>query len=424
MDRVSSLGRRAVAASLIAAAAALSWPASALAIDEYPIPTPASKPGGISLGPDGALWFTEEAHTANKIGRVSTGGVVSEFGGLSPAPLPTTSLTETGPTEITLGPDGNLWFTEIGNNKIGRITPTGVVTEFSVPGATPSRPDGIVAGPDDRLWFTQSNSSQIGAITTTGVVDEYPLPAGSNPGDITVGPDGKLWFTEGEPANKIGVSSISGSILEFDLPAGGDPSGITASAGALWFTEFAGDKIGRIPTSGGTQNITEYNLAPGSGPSSITTGSDGALWFTETTANKIGRITTGGSVTEFVVPTPGSDPGGIAAGPDNAIWFTEFLGNKIGRIAVGSSVVPPLAPPPSPPPVGQTKRKTCKVPKLKRLKIKKARAKLRKAGCRYKIRGKGKRVVSTKPKAGRRTSGVVQVNTKKPKKKRRRAGRR
>ena len=37
-------------------------------ISEYPTPTSASQPWGITTGPDGAVWFTEEA--ANKIGRI------------------------------------------------------------------------------------------------------------------------------------------------------------------------------------------------------------------------------------------------------------------------------------------------------------------------------------------------------------------
>ena len=41
--------------------------------------------------------------------------------------------------DITAGPDGNLWFTEFDGNRIGRITPLGVVTEFSA---------GISAGAD------------------------------------------------------------------------------------------------------------------------------------------------------------------------------------------------------------------------------------------------------------------------------------
>ena len=46
---------------------------------------------------------------------------------------------------ITAGPDGNLWFTEAGSDKIGRITPAGVITEFTVPGVG-SQPSGIAVG--------------------------------------------------------------------------------------------------------------------------------------------------------------------------------------------------------------------------------------------------------------------------------------
>lgn len=34
---------------------------------------------------------------------------------------------------IVAGPDGNLWFTEYDGDRIERITPAGVVTEYSVP---------------------------------------------------------------------------------------------------------------------------------------------------------------------------------------------------------------------------------------------------------------------------------------------------
>src|SRR5204862_254936 len=62
------------------------------------------------------------------------------------------STTGSYPTDIATGPDGNLWFTEARGNKIGRITTDGVITEFHVP--TPgSFPVGIAAGPDGNLWF-------------------------------------------------------------------------------------------------------------------------------------------------------------------------------------------------------------------------------------------------------------------------------
>ena len=37
-----------------------------------------------------------------------------------------------GVSDITAGPDGALWFTEFGPSKIGRITTTGVITEYVV----------------------------------------------------------------------------------------------------------------------------------------------------------------------------------------------------------------------------------------------------------------------------------------------------
>jgi streptogramin lyase len=49
-------------------------------------------------------------------------------------PLPTTCGQATcGTTGITTGPDGTLWFTENTGNKIGRITLGGKVTGFSAP---------------------------------------------------------------------------------------------------------------------------------------------------------------------------------------------------------------------------------------------------------------------------------------------------
>ena len=63
-----------------------------------------------------------------------------------------------GPQFIIKGPDGALWFTELATNKIGRITTTGVITEFPVPRGSSSNLLGITAGPDGALWFAEQNS--------------------------------------------------------------------------------------------------------------------------------------------------------------------------------------------------------------------------------------------------------------------------
>ena len=394
--------------ALLCALAATAGPASAAGVTEFSVPTPVSQPAGITLGPDGALWFTEE--NGHKIGRITTAGEITEY------PTPT---QPSAPNEITTGPDGALWFTEFGANppKIGRLTTAGAFTEFDLP--LGSGPDGITAGPDGAIWFTENSAAKIGRITLDGSsITEYPLPGGFVPGDITPGPDGRLWFTEAEPSNKIGAIRMdgSGSISEYDVPGAG-PSGIAASPNALWFTMHLVDKIGRIETDGFP--ITAFGPT-GTEPSGIAFGPDGALWFTETAAGRVGRMTTSGRITEFPLPSAG-EPGEIVAGPDGAMWFTQFTANKIGRIEATGGTGATGALPPEPPRLaitlstakksGAKAKKSCRVPRLRGLAVRKAKRKLKRAGCRYKLRGRG-RVVSTRPKAGKRTRAAVRVRAK------------
>src|SRR5579875_670967 len=78
--------------------------------------------------------------------------------------LYTVPTPNSAPESVTVGPDGNIWFTEAQGNKIGRITPSGAITEYPV--AIPqSYPFGITAGPDEALWFTSAVASTIGRIS-------------------------------------------------------------------------------------------------------------------------------------------------------------------------------------------------------------------------------------------------------------------
>jgi virginiamycin B lyase len=402
----------------------LALPAAAAAIDEFPLPTPGSCPGGITAGPDGALWFTEEGRTElgqAKIGRMTTAGVVTEFiVPVTPSATPCTDPGFVAPLDqITTGPDGALWFTMPRDNKIGRITTAGAVDPpggYTLP-VPNSQPEAIAVGPDGNLWFTELLANGIGRITTAGGPVHFPT-GGIGPSDITTGPDGALWFTEAF-GNAIARMTTNGAVTSrFPVAPGSGPSGIAQGTGGLWFTESNTNAIGRITTGG---QVAEYP-GTGAGPSAIAEGQDGALWFTESENNTIGRITSGGAITNhFPLATPFSEPSDIAKGPDGALWFTEFLGNKIGRI----ETAPVFNPPPPPPPVQVAKpkkKKRCKVPKVKGLSLKKAKKKLKKAKCKYRIRGKGF-VVSTKPKAGKRTTKRVVVRAKPKKAKRRNAKR-
>ncbi|MBI3967259.1 MAG: hypothetical protein HY329_16615, partial [Chloroflexi bacterium] len=171
------------------------------------IPTTNSRPTAIVRGADGNYWFTQTG--ANKIGRITPTGLITEF------PIPTPNAAPTG---ITAGPDGNVWFTETGANKIGRITPAGVLTEFAIsPNASPTSvqnggPRFITVGPDGNLWFTLFITNKIGRMTPAGIATEFTIPtANSTPTGIAAGQDGNVWFTE-YSANKLGRITPGGVI--------------------------------------------------------------------------------------------------------------------------------------------------------------------------------------------------------------------
>ena len=301
--------------------------ATAQAITEFPIPS-GNSPFDLTAGPDGNLWFTESQ--GNRVGRVTPGGVITEF---------TIPTANSFPGGITAGPDGNLWVCANGSNRILRVTPAGVFTEFPIPNAFPSGgPSSITAGPDGALWFSETDGGvggRIRRVTTTG---QFTLFSGPNPSQsphqIVAGPDGNLWYSI-PISGKVGRVTTAGVITEFPLASpSADALALTAGPdGAVWIAEHlaTGNKLGRI-APGGT--MTERSMpAINSSMFGLTTGPDGALWFTETDAGRIGRMTTAGAVTDFAIPTAGSSPFAIKAGPDGAIWFVESNAHKIGRLA-------------------------------------------------------------------------------------------
>jgi streptogramin lyase len=243
--------------------------------------------------------------------------------------------SDSQPISITLGPDGDFWFTEQNRSQVARITPEGVITEFLTP--TFSFPIGITAGPDGNIWFSEGaagSGGQIAFITPDGHIEEIVFSSSTAAaGGIVTGPDGNIWFTD-LIGNKIWRLELpSRNVTSFPIPTQDSfPNDITVGGdGNLWFTEGAGGKIGRISTSG---VITEF----GSGltlPFSITGGPDGNIWFTQRFTQQIGKITPDGQFTFYTIPGTAEQ---ITRGPGNTLLFTNFGGNKVAKITTDGVV--------------------------------------------------------------------------------------
>lgn len=306
-------------------------------VTQYTVPYTGEYVSGLAIGPDDNIWYTASGPTINTyISKLTTSGTFTQYANRT--------ANSRYPGAMSKGSDGNVWYSEqytVSSNyhyRIVSMTTTGTVLgQYNLP--SDKYVSSMALGPDGAVWFTE-DGNKIGKITTSGLVTEYSISVGgvaADMTDITVGPDGNLWFTSGRVGatigNAVGKITTAGAYTIYQVPTyNAYLSGITTGPdGNLWFTEKNGNKIGKITTTG---TITQYSSIPTTNaqPSSITTGSDGALWFTEGT--KIGRITTSGTITEYDIPggSSGNGPSMITTGPDGAVWFRTG-GSGIARMA-------------------------------------------------------------------------------------------
>ena len=145
--------------------------------------------------------------------------------------------------------------------------------------------------------------------------------------------------------------ATSPSPLVTAYPVSGSPYHVAVEQpGRIWATLPAQNAITRlVVTSPGVFEVSTFQLptAPGepsSEPYDIAFAA-GAVWVTEYAGNKIARFDPlAEGWTEYLIPTPDSHPTGLVVLPGNPlqVWFCEQTGDKLGRLRVfedGTSAV-------------------------------------------------------------------------------------
>jgi virginiamycin B lyase len=297
---------------------------------ELPVANTAGTVNAIAVGLDGDIWYSESLLSGgNVLGRInpSTGAVIGQY------PVASSSLTV---PSLVAGPDNKIWFTESSGN-IGRLDPlTGNVSEFAA-----NSPDDITVGPDDNLWFTNHATGQIGRITTSGVITEFPLASNQNaPAEIIPGAVSNLWFSESlnGQVGRIGVITTTGQVTEFPTQVGQTGSAGIAGGpdGNLWVTDAYGNQIDRINPNTGTVTGQFTPPTANSFPFGMTLGPDKNLYFTEQYGDKIGEFNPFNPtvMTEIPVPTSAARPDQIVTGHDGNLWFSEQANPAIGVVEI------------------------------------------------------------------------------------------
>jgi len=230
------------------------------AVTQFPIPDQGDQSiMRLATGSDGALWFTQDLSSSSddsgwigvsSVGRITTDGAVTLY------PLPSFTGVAGG---ITLGFDGDVWFTEwsssLGASKVFSITPSGAMS-FFIPVQTGGRAGALTRGPDGNMWIVENFDTAVGAGVHHQIaavdpggdqVAVYQEPGQGEVEGLAAGPDGNIWYTDDGSGNAfVQVDLHHGAATTVTLSAVASPS--TFRQHALITARVTGSAVGGSPS--------------------------------------------------------------------------------------------------------------------------------------------------------------------------------
>ena len=151
------------------------------------------------LGADGRIWFPSFFNSFGQggplVGSLDSVSLTGQSG-------PSVAFNNWFGAVVTTGPAANLYLTiQYGGNPPSPsltdsyvyVISTSAVILHKFPLPNGSHPIGIADGSDHNLWIAESGSNKIARMTPAGVVTQFSLPtANAGPNEITAAADGAL----------------------------------------------------------------------------------------------------------------------------------------------------------------------------------------------------------------------------------------
>ena len=321
----------------VLATSILAWAASAtlnVQIREYDVPTPKSRPHDPAVAPDGSLWYTGQG--ANKLGRLDP-----KTGAFKEYPLKTAA---SGPHGLVADKDGKIWFTAISAGYVGKLDPkSGEITEYRPSDGTEIDPHTPVFDRDGVLWFTNQDTNYIGRLDPkTGKMMLVKAPtAHAAPYGIAILEDNSPFFCEFGTNQLAAVDPKTMTIREYTLPnANARPRRLAlAPDGSIFYTDYARGYLGHFDPASG-KLLKEWPSPGGSGsePYGIAVTSDGEVWYSESgvTPNTLVKFDPKSETFGArQIPSGGGTVRNMVATPDRRLYLACSGVNKVAVVDTG-----------------------------------------------------------------------------------------
>jgi len=306
-------------------------------IQEYEVPTPKSRPHDPALAPDGSLWYTGQG--ANKLGRLDP-----KKGEFKEYPLKTPN---SGPHGLVADQEGNIWFTAISGGYVGKLDPkTEEIAEYRPADGRKIDPHTPVFDHDGILWFTNEETNYVGRLDPkTGKMTLAKLPTPhAVPYGIVILQNNMPFFCEFGTNKLASIDPSTMKIREYSLPAAGArPRRIAlAPDGTVYYTDFARGYLGHFDPYGGSL-LKEWSSPGGSQsePYGIAITNDGEVWYSESGMRPNTLIRFDSKSESFAtqpIPSGGGVVRNMVATPDGRLYLACSGVNKVAVVDLNKGI--------------------------------------------------------------------------------------
>ena len=280
-------------------------------------------PDGIAVTTDGTIFVADRDN--NRIRKITTTGVVTTLAGSTQgfADGTGTAAQFYAPRGLAVDVAGNVYVADTQNNRIRKITPAGVVTTlagstngFADGTGTAAKfnwPQGVTVDATGNVFVADTGNIRIRKITATGVVTTFA-------------------------GNTVGTADGIGTAAQFNSPQGLAIDGV----GTIFVADSYNNRIRKITATGVVTTLTG-TVGQFYYPHSLAVATDGTIFVADTDNYRIRKITTTGEITTFAGGTGGfadgtgtaakfNEPAGIAVANDGTIFVADRMNFRIRKI--------------------------------------------------------------------------------------------
>jgi virginiamycin B lyase len=268
----------------------------------------------------------------------------------------------TQPHDVVLDAAGTVWFTEFGEQNLGRMDPrTGKIKEYAVPTLRPKQPTGILDLETDEagnFWISLQNQGGIAKFDKkAGTFKVYAVPSEyltDETQESMVGPqhlevDNKVWLNDTSIPGLYRMDLETGKWerwAPYKQGGGGDELAMTLPHSVygiyadrqnnIFFCDFGGENIGKIEAETGKVTLFPTPTRK-SRPRRGRMDAQGRLWFAEWRGDKLAMFDTKTEkFQEWPVPTPYMAPYDVVEDKNGELWSGGMNTDRVLRTNLAS----------------------------------------------------------------------------------------